>query len=93
MVVVVEHMRDGSKVRAHNRDWPGARKELGVLAAVAIAVFALSGSGGSAAGGQSGAAQPRPAADLPLKSGTGKAPVVRIVLPAGTPANQAWEAR
>lgn len=53
---------DGTKVRAHSRWYPGARRELTILAVVALAVVGFGDSGGSAGGAGTGAGErlPRP---------------------------------
>jgi hypothetical protein len=52
VVQVGEYERaDGTKVRAHSRWHPGARRELTIFAVVALAVVGFGSSGGGTAGG------------------------------------------
>ncbi|GAB1340791.1 hypothetical protein ACE1SV_73810 [Streptomyces sp. E-15] len=64
MVQVREYERaDGTKVRAHSRWYPGARREMTIVAVIALVVlgFGNSGSGsGSADGGGGDKRLPRP---------------------------------
>ncbi|PAZ16511.1 hypothetical protein CLM62_08110 [Streptomyces sp. SA15] len=58
---------DGTPVRGHSRWAPGARREMGILAAVAVAVLVMGGEGGAATGSSTGTSQqPRPAASYPV---------------------------
>lgn len=93
MVAVSGYEKEnGTKVRAHNRDAPGARKQLGVLAAAVLAVFTMSqagqapgtDTGGAGTKGQGAGENTRPAAGTSGR-GTARIPTVRIVLPTGDP--------
>lgn len=89
MVAVKEHVRGGSKVRAHSRNAPGARRELAVLGAIVALVAAMHAGGGSAAGG-SGSTSPKnngpgTTIDNPRDGGTGDVPVIRFTLPRQAP--------
>jgi hypothetical protein len=76
MVAVSGYVKkDGTEVRAHSRDAPGARRELAVLALVAAAVLAL--------GGSSGGPTTAPSPDRPERT-----PVLRIVFPQTMPGDQ-----
>lgn len=62
VVQVGEYERaDGTKVRAHSRWHPGARRELTIFAVIALVVVGFGSSAGGAAGGAgSGERLPRP---------------------------------
>ncbi|AWE54371.1 hypothetical protein DC008_35145 [Streptomyces nigra] len=57
---------DGTPVRGHSRWAPGARRELTVLAVIALAVVGMGGGGGGASGGGS-APRPQSTVRYPVK--------------------------
>ncbi|PJN07846.1 hypothetical protein CG723_31060 [Streptomyces sp. CB01635] len=70
MVHVREYVRaDGTKVRAHSRWAAGARREMSVLAAIALVVDGFAGTtgSGSADGSTKKVPRPRPTAVYPVK--------------------------
>jgi hypothetical protein len=68
MVWVQDYVRsDGTQVRGHSRWAPGARREMTILAVVALVVVGVGNGGGLMAGG---GATPRPPARYPVKFNT-----------------------
>ncbi|UDM05405.1 hypothetical protein [Streptomyces longhuiensis] len=61
MVRVREYVRaDGTRVREHSRWAPGARREMSVLATIALVVVGFAGTSGSGSAEGSGKPKPRP---------------------------------
>ena len=59
MVAVKGHVKgDGTKVRAHNRDAPGAERQLRIAAVIVLAVWALSQGWVRVTGGVPAAPEP-----------------------------------
>ncbi|MFC9672556.1 hypothetical protein [Streptomyces sp. NPDC056949] len=69
MVHVREYVHaNGTKVRAHSRWAAGARREMGVLAAVALVVVVFAGTTGSGSADGSGKRAPEPGSTVyPVK--------------------------